>query len=122
MRRPRGGGNRNSDGILRRQKSLSVSWPAPTLRSLQRLRCPARPRGCTPNAQRSSRMIRRLVSLAFLAAATSATVAAQSKPAVTPKDYPKWESLGAGRLSPDGQWFAYAVNRVSEENQLRIRP
>jgi dipeptidyl aminopeptidase/acylaminoacyl peptidase len=44
----------------------------------------------------------------------------QSKSPVTPKDYGKWESLGAATLSPNGQWLAYAVNRVNEENELRL--
>ncbi len=46
---------------------------------------------------------------------------AQSKPAVTPADYGKWESLAAAALSPNGQWLAYGVNRVSEDNELRVR-
>ena len=46
---------------------------------------------------------------------------AQSKPAVTPADYGKWESLAAAAVSPNGQWLAYGVNRVSEENELRLR-
>ena len=47
-------------------------------------------------------------------------LAAQAKQPVTPKDYGKWESLGAATLSPNGQWLAYAVNRVNEENELRL--
>jgi dipeptidyl aminopeptidase/acylaminoacyl peptidase len=45
---------------------------------------------------------------------------AQTRPAVRPADYGKWESLGNGLLSPNGQWLAYGVNRVNEENELRI--
>jgi dipeptidyl aminopeptidase/acylaminoacyl peptidase len=45
---------------------------------------------------------------------------AQSKPTVRPADYGKWESLAAGALSPNGQWLAYGVNRVNEENELRL--
>ena len=45
---------------------------------------------------------------------------AQTKPTVRPADYGKWESLAAGALSPNGQWLAYGVNRVNEENELRI--
>jgi dipeptidyl aminopeptidase/acylaminoacyl peptidase len=55
----------------------------------------------------------------LLIAATS--VNAQTKPLITPKDYGKWELLGAPRLSPKGDWVAVNVNRVSEENELRIR-
>ena len=48
-------------------------------------------------------------------------LAAQTKPLITPKDYGKWEVLGGPRLSPKGDWVAVAVNRVDEENELRIR-
>jgi hypothetical protein len=58
---------------------------------------------------------------AIVAVAIAAPALAQTKPTVTPKDYGKWELLGASRLSPRGDWVAYAVNRVDEENQLRIR-
>jgi dipeptidyl aminopeptidase/acylaminoacyl peptidase len=64
-------------------------------------------------------MIRPFSILAALAIAAPAF--AQTKPLVTPKDYGKWEILGPSRLSPRGDWVAYAVNRVDEENQLRIR-
>ncbi len=49
-----------------------------------------------------------------------ALLVAQLKPTVTPKDYGKWETLGAATLSPSGQWLAYSVNRVNEENELRL--
>jgi dipeptidyl aminopeptidase/acylaminoacyl peptidase len=45
---------------------------------------------------------------------------AQTRPTVSPADYGKWESPGAAHLSPDGRWLAYGVNRVSEENELRL--
>lgn len=45
---------------------------------------------------------------------------AQPRPTVRAVDYGKWESLGAGALSPNGQWLAYAVNRVNEESELRL--
>ena len=51
----------------------------------------------------------------------AATAGAQQRPLLTPADYGKWESLGANRLSPDGEWLASSVNRVNEENELRIR-
>src|SRR5690349_5306119 len=50
-----------------------------------------------------------------------AALFAQSKPLITPKDYGKWEQLGAPRLSPRGDWVAVPVTRVNEENELRIR-
>lgn len=51
-----------------------------------------------------------------------ALLAAQPKPLVPPKDYGKFENLGAGRLAPDGRWLAYSVTRVDETSELRIRP
>ena len=46
---------------------------------------------------------------------------AQGKPTLTPQDYGRWESLTAARLAPNGRWLAYGVNRVNEENELRLR-
>ena len=65
----------------------------------------------------------RLTTAAALAVACalSTQLAAQSKPLITPKDYGKWELLGASRLSPRGDWVAVPIARVSEENELRIR-
>src|SRR5262245_6360296 len=45
---------------------------------------------------------------------------AQTRPTVRPADYGKWESLGPGTLAPNGRWLAYVVNRVDEENELRV--
>ena len=59
-------------------------------------------------------MIPRLSRLLPLLLALPTALLAQSKPAVTPADYPKWESLAGAALSPNGRWLAYAVNR--EEN------
>jgi dipeptidyl aminopeptidase/acylaminoacyl peptidase len=42
---------------------------------------------------------------------------------LTPADYGKWESLGFGnQVSPDGKWLAYPIERVNDENELRITP
>ena len=65
-------------------------------------------------------MIRKSVAL-LIASVVAIPVAAQSKPLLTPKDYGKWEVLGATRLSPRGDWTASAVSRVNEENELRLR-
>lgn len=65
-------------------------------------------------------MIRPAVALS-LVCALAATLSAQPKPLITPKDYGKWELLGQPRLSPRGDWVAVPVNRVSEESELRIR-
>jgi dipeptidyl aminopeptidase/acylaminoacyl peptidase len=64
-------------------------------------------------------MTRPIATLAF-ACALAAPLAAQ-KPLISPKDYGKWEILSATKLSPRGDWIAANVNRVSEENELRIK-
>jgi dipeptidyl aminopeptidase/acylaminoacyl peptidase len=64
-------------------------------------------------------MTRRALFAATILLAPCAALA-QAKPTVRPVDYGKWESLAAGALSPNGQWLAYGVNRVNEENELRI--
>ena len=46
---------------------------------------------------------------------------AEPLPTVTADDYGRWEQLGAATLSRNGQWMAYEISRVSEENELRIR-
>ncbi|HEX6133897.1 MAG TPA: prolyl oligopeptidase family serine peptidase [Longimicrobiales bacterium] len=58
--------------------------------------------------------------LLLAALAAAAPVAGQQRP-VEPEDYGRFESLGTGTLSPDGRWLAYAVNRVDEQNELRVR-
>ena len=59
-------------------------------------------------------------TFAFLALATTAF--AQSKPTLAPSDYGKWETLGAGNLSPDGKWLAYEIRRTSGDGELRVAP
>jgi dipeptidyl aminopeptidase/acylaminoacyl peptidase len=56
----------------------------------------------------------------LLVCSVSFSLRAQSKPLITPKDYGKWELLGPARLAPRGDWVAVSVNRVSEENELRL--
>ncbi|MFC1544262.1 prolyl oligopeptidase family serine peptidase [Gemmatimonadota bacterium] len=51
----------------------------------------------------------------------AAPVLGQQKPPITPDDYGKWESLGSGTFSPDGNWLAYGISRVDEDGDLRIR-
>ena len=55
-----------------------------------------------------------------LALVGAALLGAQPKPLLTPKDYGQFENLGPLTLSPDGKWLAYAVNRSSRDNELRI--
>jgi dipeptidyl aminopeptidase/acylaminoacyl peptidase len=65
-------------------------------------------------------MNRRTILVA--AALLPACLAAQTKPTIRPTDYGKWESFpfGGATLAPNGQWLAYPVNRVNEENELRL--
>ena len=72
----------------------------------------------------------RTVLLLLVVLLLPAQLTAQSKPTVRPTDYGKWESLTLGGfgqqqqaanvLSPNGQWLAYGINRVNEENELRV--
>ena len=43
------------------------------------------------------------------------------KRAITPDDYDKWESLGGGTLSPDGNWLVYSVSPVEGDGTLFIK-
>jgi dipeptidyl aminopeptidase/acylaminoacyl peptidase len=57
-------------------------------------------------------------------AAFNSPLLAQStdgKRPITPEDYGRWEQLGTARLSGDGDWMAYPIIRVNEENELRVR-
>lgn len=67
-------------------------------------------------------LIRRFVLGLLLAYTPWSLTRAQTKSPPAPADYGKWESLGAASLSPDGRWLAYAVTRVNEQNELRLRP
>jgi dienelactone hydrolase len=44
-----------------------------------------------------------------------------AKPTLASADYAKWETLGAGALSPDGKWVAYDFRRGSGTTELRYR-
>jgi dipeptidyl aminopeptidase/acylaminoacyl peptidase len=65
-------------------------------------------------------MTRRLPRSLALAALLPSIGFAQARPTVRPAEYGKWESLAGGTLAPNGQWLAYTVNRVNEENELRL--
>src|SRR5262249_15915243 len=66
-------------------------------------------------------MTRSPMTALLVACAISAPLAAQTKPFITPKDYGKWESMTSARLAPRGDWVAVGINRVNEENELRLR-
>ena len=61
-------------------------------------------------------MTTRTLTLLVLAACALA----QPKPTLTPADYGKWETLGAGTLSPDGKWLAYEIRRTGGNHELRV--
>src|SRR5260370_27056991 len=61
----------------------------------------------------------RIASLLMIAAALGS---AQPKPAITPADYGKWETMGQTPLSPDGKWLAAVIRRTNGTSELRIHP
>ena len=61
-----------------------------------------------------------LQALLVLCVTLAVATPAQAQRPVQPADYPKWESLGSGTLSPDGAWLAAPISRTSGENELRI--
>lgn len=67
-----------------------------------------------------------LVSAPGLAMAQQGGTPAATPPArltaAGPESWGRWETPGVPILSPDGRWLAYTVNRVNEENELRIHP
>jgi dipeptidyl aminopeptidase/acylaminoacyl peptidase len=66
----------------------------------------------------------RTATLAVFVFATTLTAQqphAAANPTLTSADYAKWETLGAGALSPDGKWVAYDFRRGSGTTELRYR-
>jgi dipeptidyl aminopeptidase/acylaminoacyl peptidase len=69
----------------------------------------------------SARLSAAMLLLGTLGVSTALAQADSTKRPITPDDYGKWERLGFSRtVSDNGQWLAYAINRVNEENELRI--
>jgi len=68
----------------------------------------------------------RLITLRLsLAIACLALLEGQNKKPPVPADYGQWEALTfggrqSGKLSPDGKWLAYGVNRSNGNNELRL--
>ncbi len=57
----------------------------------------------------------------FLLSASLALAAySQTKPALKPADYGKFETLGQATLSPDGKWVAYEIRRTNRNDELRV--
>ena len=67
-------------------------------------------------------MIRKtIIALSLVCLTAGMTdILAQDVPTLGPDDYDQWESLGNGVLSPSGNWLAVLINRVSDEDELRI--
>lgn len=64
----------------------------------------------------------RVLRFAALAAGMAGPLIAQQKPTVTAHpDLAKWETLGAGALSPDGKFVAYDFRRGDGTTELRYR-
>jgi dipeptidyl aminopeptidase/acylaminoacyl peptidase len=67
-------------------------------------------------------MLATIPSLALAQGATPVSAASNSTRRPVPAaDWGKWETLGAGALSPDGKWVAYDFRRVSGPGELRWR-
>ncbi len=66
-------------------------------------------------------MTTRTVAVAAFSFVAAAPAVAQDKPTLTPADYGQWETLGSAQLSPDGRWLGYAIRRVDENDELRVR-
>ncbi len=68
--------------------------------------------------------MRRIVTPILFVFSVAISIAAQTKPPVTPSDYGQFETLATvpsrGGLSPDGKWLAYGINRSNRNNELRI--
>src|SRR5215471_2434208 len=64
-------------------------------------------------------MLSRLATLSLFCVAL---LPAQSKPAVTPADFAKWETIAPPVLSHDGKWLAAPIRRTNGTSELRIHP
>ena len=53
---------------------------------------------------------------------TAGIAAAQTRPAIQPADYGKFEALGATALSSDGKWLAASIRRNNGTSELRVHP
>ncbi len=66
--------------------------------------------------------MQRVLRIAALVAGVASPLVAQQKPTATASaDLAKWETLGAGSLSPDGKFVAYDFRRGNSSSELRYR-
>jgi dipeptidyl aminopeptidase/acylaminoacyl peptidase len=61
----------------------------------------------------------------LFALSAGALLAAQSAraqlPTLTPRDYGRWERLGAFELDPEGRWLVAAITRMDDTSELQLR-
>lgn len=67
-----------------------------------------------------ARILRSVLLLLLLQGIATAQTA-PAKKFVTPEDAKNWESLAGARISNDGHWFAYGVNKVEGDGRLIVR-
>src|SRR5579863_6939531 len=56
----------------------------------------------------------------FLASILVLAALPQTKPALKPADYGRFETLGQAALSLDGKWVAYEIRRSDRNDELRV--
>ncbi len=61
-----------------------------------------------------------IVGLSALSLSAAVSIVSHAQSPITPNDYGKWETIRTGRLSPHGDWLAVPIERVNEENELRV--
>src|SRR5438045_8966756 len=85
----------------------------------------------TPPVPPSRRPMLRIFRFAPVFVAAGSLFAQQSRtpaahaptaPTLSSADYARWETLGNGSLSPDGQWIAYDFRRGNGSTELHYRP
>lgn len=64
--------------------------------------------------------VKKRIPTAMVVALFGAGPVAAQLPTLTPDDYDQWERLGGATLSPNGDWMAVSIGRVSDEGELRI--
>jgi dienelactone hydrolase len=63
----------------------------------------------------------RFAAIFLIGAVPARSMYAQHNPTLGHAEYAKWETLGAGALSPDGKWVAYDFRRGDNTSELRYR-
>jgi hypothetical protein len=45
----------------------------------------------------------------------------ETRPAITPADYTKWQNLGSSSISDDGKWISWSIRMVDGDDSLFIK-